>query len=327
MSTIRFIMVGGFLGAGKTTTIARLARHYRARARRSASSPTTRRPTWSTRNSLRAQGFDVGEVAGACFCCNFNELIDTVGELERVGPARRHPGRAGRQLHRPGGHRRAAAEAALSAARSRSRPTRCSSSRATAAESSRDEAKGRLLAQGGVHLPQAARRGRRDRHQPHRRAVAAEADELAACSTTKYPGTPVLRMSAKTGEGFEALVELLDQHGQFGRSMLDIDYDIYAEGEAELGWLNSSLQRRRPRSRSTLDDLLLDIVARLRKSLADDRRRDGPPQGDRPVGGLVRRRQPGQQRLAAGAVAAVATARCRRPTWSSTPAWPPTPKR
>src|SRR6266403_1255724 len=26
--TIRFIMIGGFLGAGKTTTLSRLARHY-----------------------------------------------------------------------------------------------------------------------------------------------------------------------------------------------------------------------------------------------------------------------------------------------------------
>ena len=31
MSSVRFVMVGGFLGAGKTTTLARLARHYMAR--------------------------------------------------------------------------------------------------------------------------------------------------------------------------------------------------------------------------------------------------------------------------------------------------------
>ena len=36
----------------------------------------------------------------------------------------------------------------------------------------RNEAGARLLAQGGLHLPQAARRGRRHRHQPHRRAIA-----------------------------------------------------------------------------------------------------------------------------------------------------------
>ena len=29
-----FIMVGGFLGAGKTTTVGRLARHYQAQGKR-----------------------------------------------------------------------------------------------------------------------------------------------------------------------------------------------------------------------------------------------------------------------------------------------------
>jgi hypothetical protein len=50
----------------------------------------------------------------------------------------------------------------------------------------------------------------------------------------------VIRASATTGAGFEALTELLEQKGAFGRKILDIDYDTYAEGEAELGWLNAS---------------------------------------------------------------------------------------
>src|SRR5262249_16840451 len=74
-----------------------------------------------------------------------------------------------------------------------------------------------------------------DELSPARRA------ELTDLVTGSYPEVPVLRMSAKTGEGFEALTELLDQDGNFGRRILDIDYDIYAEGEAELGWLNSSM--------------------------------------------------------------------------------------
>jgi G3E family GTPase len=31
---VRFVMVGGFLGAGKTTTLSRLARHYLDRGQR-----------------------------------------------------------------------------------------------------------------------------------------------------------------------------------------------------------------------------------------------------------------------------------------------------
>jgi hypothetical protein len=92
-------------------------------------------------------------------------------------------------------------------------------------------------------------------------------EELASLVTSKYPGMPLLRVSAKTGQGFDALFELLDQEGDFGRKILDIDYDIYAEGEAELGWLNSSahLSATAP---FALDDLLLEVVGELQKSLA-----------------------------------------------------------
>src|SRR5262249_41665231 len=86
--------------------------------------------------------------------------------------------------------------------------------------------------------------------------------------TASYPEVPVLRMSAKTGEGFEALTELLDQHGNFGRKILDIDYDVYAEGEAELGWLNSSVHLTAPKP-FALDAFLLDVVGKLQASLSE----------------------------------------------------------
>jgi hypothetical protein len=95
-----------------------------------------------------------------------------------------------------------------------------------------------------------------------------EVDSLAALLAKQYPGTPVLRMSAKTGAGFDALVEFEEQRGSFGRRVMDVDYDTYAVGEAELGWLNSSLSVTAPQP-FALDDLLLDIIARLRDSLAE----------------------------------------------------------
>src|SRR5438874_13183441 len=82
MSSIRFIMLGGFLGAGKTTTIARLARHYQSRGQKVGIVTNDQATDLVDTNSLRGQGFDVGEVPGACFCCNFNKLTETVGELE-----------------------------------------------------------------------------------------------------------------------------------------------------------------------------------------------------------------------------------------------------
>jgi hypothetical protein len=94
-----------------------------------------------------------------------------------------------------------------------------------------------------------------------------EVDELAALLDEHHPGVPVLRVSARTGEGFGALLQFLDQQGDFGRRVLDIDYDVYAEGEAELGWVNSSLRVSAPEP-FALDSLLLDVIAGLRDRLA-----------------------------------------------------------
>jgi len=93
-----------------------------------------------------------------------------------------------------------------------------------------------------------------------------EADALTRLLQVQYPGTPVLRMSAKTGAGFDALVEFIEQRGRFGQRLMEVDYDTYAIGEAELGWLNSSLTVAAVEP-FDLDGLLIDIIARLQSSL------------------------------------------------------------
>jgi hypothetical protein len=93
---------------------------------------------------------------------------------------------------------------------------------------------------------------------------AAELKEVTDLVGAAYPGVPVVRMSALTGQGFDGLTELLDQKGNFGRRILDIDYDVYAEGEAELGWLNASV-RIKAAALFELDALLLRIVGDLRQ--------------------------------------------------------------
>ena len=61
MNPIRFLMLGGFLGAGKTTTIARLARHHQSRGLKVGIVTNDQATDLVDTNSLRAQGFDVGE--------------------------------------------------------------------------------------------------------------------------------------------------------------------------------------------------------------------------------------------------------------------------
>ena len=77
-------MVGGFLGAGKTTALLRLAEHLTAqrpprRADHQRSEPGPRRHV----HRRRAKGYPVEEITGGCFCCRFNSLTDAADRLTR----------------------------------------------------------------------------------------------------------------------------------------------------------------------------------------------------------------------------------------------------
>ncbi|MGH7128646.1 MAG: GTP-binding protein [Planctomycetaceae bacterium] len=264
---IRFVMVGGFLGAGKTTTLARLARHYSEQGRNVGIVTNDQASDLVDTNNLRAQGFHVGEVAGACFCCHFDDLIGTVEQLGSVQ-------RPDIILAEPVGSctdlvatviqpikQLFDAEFTIAPYAAILKPShgqRVLSGQQRAGFSPKAE----YILKKQLEEADAILINRIDELPPQ------DVQQLAALVAEQYPGVPVLRVSAKTGAGFEALTELLDQDGDFGRRVLDIDYDTYAEGEAELGWVNTSL-RVTADEEFSLDELLLDVVTRLRDSLAD----------------------------------------------------------
>jgi G3E family GTPase len=259
--TARFVMVGGFLGAGKTTTLARLARMYQARGQSVGLVTNDQANDLVDTHALRGQGFDVREVPGACFCCRFDDLVDRVGSL---GTDRRPDV----ILAEPVGS--------------------CTDLVATVVQPLKDLYAGRFevapypvlfkpshglrILRGkpaGGFSPKAAYIFGKQLEEADAILVnridelaPAEADELVRLVGEKYPGTPVLRVSAATGAGFDALLELLDQRGGFGRKILDIDYDTYAEGEAELGWLNAGVRLSADKP-FDLDALLMRVMAGL----------------------------------------------------------------
>jgi len=262
MSNPRFVMIGGFLGAGKTTTIARLARHYMAQGLSVGIVTNDQTTDLVDTNSLRAQGFDVGEVAGSCFCCNFNALtstVETLGVAERpdviiaepVGSCTDLVATVVRPLVQ-------IYEQPLDVA-----PYGVIIKPSHGAKILRNEA-------GAGFSPKAAYIFRKQIEEADFVVInridemSAEAvNDLAQRLEEQFPGRPILRMSAKSGEGFAAFCEFLEQRGDFGQRVMDVDYDIYADGEAELGWLNSQI-RVTGAQPFELDDLLLDIIHRLR---------------------------------------------------------------
>ena len=266
MSKVRFLLVGGFLGAGKTTTIARLAKAYREQGQKVGIVTNDQATDLVDTHALRSAGFDVGEVAGSCFCCNFNGLAGAVAQLESqqrpdvilaepVGSCTDIVATVVQPLRRLYQDKFAVAPYGVILKPSHGRKILKNEPQAGFSPKAAYIFKKQLAEADFVIL------NRIDELRPE------EVDELTGLITAEYPGIPVVRMSAKTGAGFDGLLEILDQQGNFGGRLLELDYDVYAEGEAELGWLNSSLRVTAPGPFS-LDDLALSIVQRLQQSLA-----------------------------------------------------------
>ena len=259
--TVRFVMVGGFLGAGKTTTLSRLARLYQSQGKRVGVVTNDQAHDLVDTNTFRSQGIAVEEVPGACFCCRFDDLVGRVGSLETSE-------RPDIILAEPVGS--------------------CTDLVATVIQPLKDLYAGRFEVApyavlfkpshgirilrnqtAGGFSPKAAYIFKKQLEEADAIVInrideldPAGVEELSRLVSEQFPGTPTLRVSATTGAGFDALAELLDQKGAFGRKILDIDYDTYAEGEAELGWLNATA-RLTSGAPFDLDALLTAILGEL----------------------------------------------------------------
>lgn len=273
MSTVRFVMLGGFLGAGKTTAMARLARRYMAEGKRVGIVTNDQAQDLVDTHALREQGFPVEEVAGACFCCKFDDLLGKVGSLESaqhpdvilaepVGSCTDLVATVVQPLKDLYGKRFSVAPYAVLFKPSHGlKILRQGAAQVSGGERGGFSPKAAYIFRKQLEEADAVLLNRIDE------LSAEQMDEIAALVGKQFPGVPILRISAKTGAGFDVVHELLNQQGNFGRRILDIDYDTYAEGEAELGWLNSSV-RLTGAEAFGLDEFLLDVVHGIQLALA-----------------------------------------------------------
>lgn len=80
------IMVGGFLGAGKTTLILSAARLLEKQGLRCAVILNDQGEELVDTRHAEQQGIIAREVTGGCFCCNLSALLATIEELRERAP-------------------------------------------------------------------------------------------------------------------------------------------------------------------------------------------------------------------------------------------------
>ncbi|MBZ9685996.1 hypothetical protein G9F72_006560 [Clostridium estertheticum] len=81
MVSAELIVVGGFLGAGKTTSILSIAKYLISSGKKVGIVTNDQGSDLVDTNFLKASGMTVLEVTGGCFCCNFEEFINKVQTL------------------------------------------------------------------------------------------------------------------------------------------------------------------------------------------------------------------------------------------------------
>src|SRR5499426_3501101 len=76
-----YVMVGGFLGAGKTTALLRFAEHLTAQGRRVGLITNDQSSGLVDTALVDSHGYPVQEITGGCFCCRFNTLTAAAERL------------------------------------------------------------------------------------------------------------------------------------------------------------------------------------------------------------------------------------------------------
>ncbi len=84
MPTTRLMLIGGFLGAGKTTAILRIAQRLAERGTRVGLITNDQSVGLVDTALLGNQGFPTAEVTGGCFCCKFNSLMEAAEKLQQA---------------------------------------------------------------------------------------------------------------------------------------------------------------------------------------------------------------------------------------------------
>jgi Ni2+-binding GTPase involved in maturation of urease and hydrogenase len=264
--TAHYVMVGGFLGAGKTTALLRAGEHLSAGGRRVGLIVNDQSDALVDTALVRSRKLPVEQIAGGCFCCRFNSLVEAAARLARdarpdvflaepVGSCTDLGATVALPLRQMYGHRYTVAPLSVLVDPERA-------ARVLGIEHGRSFSPKVLY----VYRKQLEEAdvlviNKIDVQPPGRVAA------LRAVLEGTYPSARVVEMSARTGTGVAAWMDALLETPAGGR-VLDIDYDTYAEGEALLGWLNCTAGSNGAPVDG--DAFLQAIATRIHRGLAAD---------------------------------------------------------
>ena len=277
MPTVRVILVGGFLGAGKTTLLTQAALRMARQGKRVGLIANDQAADLVDTEILKETGLQVEEVAGGCFCCRFPDMISAMERLVResgadvligepVGSCTDLSATVMQPLKKLHGHQFEVAPFSVLIDVKQVRVLARLRKAAEPAESSRFPDNVLYIYEKQLEEADLIVLNKADM------ISTSELAELKASLTERFPGTPLITISALTGDGVDAWLDFISQGQAAGRKIAEVDYDTYAAGEAALGWMNASAELQ---ARGDIDwktfagDLLEAIRGELRARSAE----------------------------------------------------------
>jgi G3E family GTPase len=271
MAKARYIMVGGFLGAGKTTAILKLAERLRAEGCRVGLITNDQSIGLVDTAVLSAGDFPVEEITGGCFCCRFNSLLEASQALTRnaqpdvfvaepVGSCTDLKATVSYPLRRMYGDDYSIAPLSVLVDPVRAERILGLTSGKNFSEKvtyiylkQLEEAE--VIVINKCDLLDAGR-----------------VEELEQTLRGRFTHARVLTVSARQGTNLDAWLALLRAGEAAGGAAMDVDYDTYAEGEALLGWMNCTASVSSTTAfdgNAFLKALAADLHGRLRTAAAE----------------------------------------------------------
>ena len=263
----RYVMLGGFLGAGKTTAVAKLAERLTQQGLRVGLITNDQGKELVDTAMLRSRGFATEEIPGGCFCCRFNSLVDAANKLtettrpdvfiaEPVGSCTDLVATVTYPLRRMYGDQFLIAP--LSVLVDPVRAQRVLG-----------------LADGGQFSEKVLYIYRKQLEEAdlivvNKREIldALQLDRLRLRLAEQFPRAKVLAVSARTGAGLDDWFNQITATEQVARVAMDVDYEVYAEGEALLGWLNATVILSNQKSFDG-NQVIRDLANTMSRLLAD----------------------------------------------------------
>ncbi|MHB8521495.1 MAG: GTP-binding protein [Limisphaerales bacterium] len=261
----RYLMIGGFLGAGKTTAVARLAQRLTGQGLRVGLITNDQGSELVDTATLRSRGFATEEIPGGCFCCRFNSLVEAAKRLsaqtrpdvfiaEPVGSCTDLVATVTYPLRRM--YRDRFTIAPLSVLVDPIRALRVFG----VETGGKFSEKVRYIYRKQLEEADLIVINKSDLLDESRRAA------LRQTLVAHFPETELFEVSARTGLGLDAWFDRITTSRQDEGTAMEVDYTVYAEGEALLGWLNCTVELSAPAAfdgNRLMSQLATDLQRRL----------------------------------------------------------------